>query len=110
MFKNDRHYFGVNMVDKKYKKAGLQPFSLSGKRDSNPRPSAWEADALPLSYSRVFGDFFLMQIYCNFLHSYIIETILKNFPFIKMMIQISILCRTASEKFQETHDARQLTA
>jgi hypothetical protein len=27
---------------------------LSGKRDSNPRPSAWEADALPLSYSRKF--------------------------------------------------------
>ena len=26
---------------------------LSGKRDSNPRPSAWEADALPLSYSRL---------------------------------------------------------
>jgi hypothetical protein len=25
----------------------------SGKRDSNPRPSAWEADALPLSYSRI---------------------------------------------------------
>ena len=24
----------------------------SGKRGSNPRPSAWEADALPLSYSR----------------------------------------------------------
>ncbi len=27
--------------------------STSGKRDSNPRPSAWKADALPLSYSRV---------------------------------------------------------
>ena len=26
--------------------------SMSGKRGSNPRPSAWEADALPLSYSR----------------------------------------------------------
>ena len=26
---------------------------VSGKRDSNPRPSAWEADALPLSYSRM---------------------------------------------------------
>ena len=24
----------------------------SGRRDSNSRPSAWEADALPLSYSR----------------------------------------------------------
>ena len=24
----------------------------SGKRDSNPQPSAWKADALPLSYSR----------------------------------------------------------
>ena len=28
------------------------PFE-SGRRGSNPRPSAWEADALPLSYSRV---------------------------------------------------------
>ena len=27
--------------------------SWSGRRDSNPRPSAWEADALPLSYSRL---------------------------------------------------------
>ncbi len=27
-------------------------FPASGKWDSNPRPSAWEADALPLSYSR----------------------------------------------------------
>ena len=26
---------------------------MSGKRGSNPRPSAWEADALPLSYSRI---------------------------------------------------------
>ena len=26
---------------------------VSGRRDSNPRPSTWEADALPLSYSRV---------------------------------------------------------
>ena len=26
----------------------------SGKRDSNPRPSAWEADTLPLSYSRIW--------------------------------------------------------
>jgi hypothetical protein len=24
----------------------------SGRRDLNPRPSAWQADALPLSYSR----------------------------------------------------------
>ena len=24
----------------------------SGKRDSNPRPSPWQGDALPLSYSR----------------------------------------------------------
>ena len=30
----------------------------SGKRDSNPRPLAWEANALPLSYSRNFYGFF----------------------------------------------------
>jgi hypothetical protein len=27
---------------------------LSGKWDSNPRPSAWQAEALPLSYFRIF--------------------------------------------------------
>lgn len=27
----------------------------SGRRDSNTRPSAWKADALPLSYARVEG-------------------------------------------------------
>ena len=27
----------------------------SGKRGSNPRPSAWEADVLPLNYSRIVG-------------------------------------------------------
>ena len=31
---------------------GDRPSDWSGKRDSNPRPSAWKADALPLSYSR----------------------------------------------------------
>ena len=30
------------------------PLPLSGKWDSNPRPLAWEANALPLSYSRLF--------------------------------------------------------
>ena len=30
-------------------------FKWSGKRDSNPRPSAWKADALPLSYSRILA-------------------------------------------------------
>src|SRR5215813_13753316 len=29
-----------------------EALSKSGRRGSNPRPSAWEADALPLSYSR----------------------------------------------------------
>src|SRR5262249_20124229 len=33
----------------------LQPQQWSGKRDSNPRPPAWKAGALPLSYSRVSG-------------------------------------------------------
>src|SRR6266446_8837123 len=27
----------------------------SGRRDLNPRPTAWEADALPLSYTRLSG-------------------------------------------------------
>ena len=31
------------------------PSLLSGKRGSNPRPLAWEANALPLSYSRLLS-------------------------------------------------------
>ena len=31
----------------------LNPHSMSGKRDSNPRPPRWQRDALPLSYSRL---------------------------------------------------------
>jgi hypothetical protein len=30
----------------------LMPDLWSGRRDSNPQPSAWEADALPLRHSR----------------------------------------------------------
>jgi hypothetical protein len=33
--------------------------SWSGRRDSNPRHSAWEADALPLNYSRVGGRYWI---------------------------------------------------
>ena len=29
---------------------------ISGRWDSNPRPSRWQRDALPLSYARVAGD------------------------------------------------------
>src|SRR3712207_3385463 len=29
------------------------PLIWSGKRDLNPRPSPWQGDALPLSYSRI---------------------------------------------------------
>ncbi len=34
----------------------------SGRWDSNPRPSAWEADALPLSYSRLNRIYFKPKI------------------------------------------------
>src|SRR2546425_543525 len=34
-----------------------RPLDWSGRRDSDPRPSAWEADALPLSYARVTAEF-----------------------------------------------------
>ncbi len=37
---------------------GTFRFFWSGKRDSNPRPSAWEADTLPLSYSRSMERYF----------------------------------------------------
>ncbi len=32
----------------------LNQYEGSGKRDLNPRPSPWQGDALPLSYSRPF--------------------------------------------------------
>src|SRR3990172_11061322 len=32
--------------------ASLRSLNWSGRWDLNPRPSAWEADALPLSYAR----------------------------------------------------------
>ena len=33
----------------------VEALDWSGKRGSNPRHSAWEADALPLNYSRIFN-------------------------------------------------------
>ena len=39
--------------------AGINHLFMSGKRDSNPRPSAWEADALPTELLPAFG----VQIY-----------------------------------------------
>jgi hypothetical protein len=39
---------------------------MSGKGGSNSRPSAWEADALPLSYSRNRGKFtFYLSKFAN---------------------------------------------
>ena len=40
------------------------PRLWSGRRGSNPRPSAWEADALPLSYSRTNRIYFNPKIPC----------------------------------------------
>jgi hypothetical protein len=37
----------------------------SGRRDSNPRHSAWEADVLPLNYSRVVGPVEPAILYAN---------------------------------------------
>ena len=34
----------------------------SGKGDLNPRPSPWQGDALPLSYSRSFENFELILV------------------------------------------------
>jgi hypothetical protein len=33
----------------------LHPHFWSGKRDSNPQPSPWQGDTLPLSHFRIFG-------------------------------------------------------
>lgn len=33
----------------------------SGKRDSNPRPSPWEGDTLPLSYSRMYSFYYTLK-------------------------------------------------
>ena len=40
------------LIGKKDKEKTVQ-ISWSGKRDSNPRHSPWQGDALPLSYSRI---------------------------------------------------------
>ena len=52
--------------------------SLSGKRDSNPRPSAWEANALPteLLPHCVFHDFD-----CKFMHCFFPSNIPLHFFF-----------------------------
>ena len=34
----------------------------SGQRGSNPRPSRWQRDALPLSYARIHNNNFNIQI------------------------------------------------
>ena len=39
----------------------IKHLKISGRRDSNPRPEAWEASALPLSYAR-----FIIKIIINF--------------------------------------------
>lgn len=44
-------------------KRDTQNNTKSGKRDSNPRPSVWETDALPLSYSRNATK--LIKLYCS---------------------------------------------
>ena len=43
-------YGAVSYAFEKKKQRGL---FWSGKRDSNPRHSPWQGDALPLSYSRI---------------------------------------------------------
>ena len=50
-------YFRFSLARKGFlDRAGLGCFEIwSGKRDLNPQPSAWEADTLPLSYSRAVG-------------------------------------------------------
>src|SRR4029079_8677678 len=43
---------GGDRAPEKQKAPGIPGLSRSGKRDLNPRPSPWQGDALPLSYSR----------------------------------------------------------
>src|SRR2546425_1690192 len=45
-------YKGKSMGRRMGDEAGESGGEWSGRRDLNPRPSAWEADALPLSYTR----------------------------------------------------------
>ncbi len=48
MYKNSFPYHKSLYIAKKEEICHQKSsFSMSGKRDSNPRPSAWEADALP---------------------------------------------------------------
>src|SRR3989441_6886476 len=43
------------MGDRSLPSHALDTRNWSGKRDSNPRPPAWKAGALPLSYSREYA-------------------------------------------------------
>jgi hypothetical protein len=48
---------GIRTPDTRLRRAVLYPAELqahnwSGRRDSNPRPSPWQGDALPLSHFR----------------------------------------------------------
>src|SRR5579864_388159 len=39
-----------------------EPILWSGRRESNPRPTAWKAVTLPLSYSRPRNPAFILQL------------------------------------------------
>ena len=71
---NNRHILSKDNTHGKPKFA-----KWSEKRDSNPRHSAWEADALPLNYSRVYYEHFLI----NFVKSQGIK--IKQFAKIKQI-------------------------
>ncbi len=50
--------FCCKYYNKKYQTLewlGITSFNWSGRRDSNPRPSPWQGDALPLSYFRTLA-------------------------------------------------------
>ena len=56
------HPYVLSEIQQKRTFFGGKPLSnMSGKRDSNPRPSAWEADALPTELLPHFEDANLIQ-------------------------------------------------
>ena len=65
-----------NEVGEQRKTLDNQGF-FSAKRDSNPRPSPWQGDALPLSHSRVYV---VLMCFSNTSNN-----ILQNFRFVNTL-------------------------
>ena len=56
----------------------IERIKLSGRRGSNPRRPAWEADILPLNYSRLYSKINKMELIV-YVNSNAIEIMIEEF-------------------------------